>query len=68
MGQTMKVNELKEMTMEELDQQLVDIKKEQFNLKLQQVSGQLENPARMKELRRTVARIKTIQNAKKVEG
>ncbi len=64
----MKVKELKEMTMEELDQQLVDIKKEQFNLKLQQVSGQLENPARMKELRRTVARIKTIQNAKKVEG
>jgi large subunit ribosomal protein L29 len=64
----MKVNELKEMTMEELDVQLADIKKEQFNLKLQQVSGQLENPARMKELRRTVARIKTIQNAKKVEG
>ena len=64
----MKVNELNEMTMEELDLQLVDIKKEQFNLKLQQVSGQLENPSRMKELRRTVARIKTIQTAKKVEG
>lgn len=64
----MKVNELKEMTMEELEQQLVDIKKEQFNLKLQQVSGQLENPARMKELRRSVARIRTIQTAKKVEG
>ena len=64
----MKVNELKEMTMEELDQQLVEIKKEQFNLKLQQVSGQLENPARMKELRRTVARVKTIQNQKKAEG
>ncbi|MDF7801379.1 50S ribosomal protein L29 [Pontiellaceae bacterium B1224] len=64
----MKVNELKEMTSGELEQQLVDIKKEQFNLKLQQVSGQLENPSRMKELRRTVARIKTIQTAKKVEG
>ena len=64
----MKVNELKEMTLEELDLQLVDIKKEQFNLKLQQVSGQLENPARMKELRRMVARIRTIQTAKKVEG
>ncbi len=63
----MKVNELKEMTNEELDQQLVEIKKEQFNLKLQQVSGQLENPARIKELRRTVARIKTIKTAK-VEG
>ena len=64
----MKVNELKEMTVEELDQQLAEIKKEQFNLKLQQVSGQLENQARIKELRRSVARIKTIQNAKKVEG
>jgi len=64
----MKVKELNEMTMEELQQQLAEIRKEQFNLKLQQVSGQLENPARMKELRRTVARIKTIQNAKKTEG
>ena len=63
----MKVKEIKEMTMEELDQQLQDIKKEQFNLQLQQVSGQLENPARVKELRRLVARIKTIQN-QKVEG
>ncbi len=64
----MKVKNLKEMTMEELNQQLEEIKKEQFNLKLQQVSGQLENPARIKELRRSVARIHTIQNAKKVEG
>ena len=64
----MKVKEIKEMTMEELDQQLEEIKKEQFNLQLQQVSGQLENPARIKELRRSVARIRTIQNQKKVEG
>ncbi len=64
----MKVNDLKEMTMEELDQHVLDIKREQFNLRLQQVSGQLENPARMKHLRRTVARIKTIQNNKKVAG
>lgn len=64
----MKVKELKEMTVEELGQQMEDIKKEQFNLQLQQVSGQLENPARIKELRRTVARIRTIQNQQKVEG
>ena len=63
----MKVKDIKEMTMEELDQQLEDIRKEQFNLQLQQVSGQLENPARVKELRRTVARIKTLQN-QKAEG
>jgi len=64
----MKLKELKEMTVEELEQQLAEIGKEQFNLKLQQVSGQLENPARITQLRRTVARIKTIQNQKKVEG
>jgi large subunit ribosomal protein L29 len=63
----MKVKDIKEMTMEELDQTLEDIRKEQFNLQLQQVSGQLENPARVKELRRTVARIKTLQN-QRAEG
>ena len=63
----MNVKEIRELTPEELDQRLRDIKKEQFNLQLQQVSGQLENPARLKELRRTVARIKTIQN-QKIEG
>ena len=63
----MKMKELQELTMDELDQRLRDIRKEQFNLQLQQVSGQLENPARVKELRRTVARIRTIQN-QKVEG
>jgi large subunit ribosomal protein L29 len=63
----MKVKDLREMTVDELDQQLQDVKKEQFNLHLQQVSGQLENPARVKELRRTVARIKTVQN-QKAEG
>lgn len=63
----MKVQDLKEMTTDELNQQLVDIQKEQFNLQLQKVTGQLENPARIKELRRTVARIKTILNHK-VEG
>jgi large subunit ribosomal protein L29 len=63
----MKVKDLRDMTTEELDQQLQDIRKEQFNLQLQQVSGQLENPARVKDLRRTVARIKTIQK-QKAEG
>jgi large subunit ribosomal protein L29 len=64
----MKVKDLKEMTAQELGHQMDECKKEQFNLKLQQVSGQLENPARIRELRRTVARIKTIQKTKQVEG
>lgn len=63
----MKVKDLKEMTIDELVAKLEDVNKELFNLRLQQVSGQLENAARIKELRRTIARIKTIQN-QKVEG
>jgi len=64
----MKVKELKEMTVAELDVQLNEIREEQFKLKLQQVSGQLEHPSRIRDLRRSVARIKTLQNQKKAEG
>ncbi|OUX37229.1 MAG: 50S ribosomal protein L29 [Kiritimatiellaceae bacterium TMED266] len=64
----MKVKELKEMTVAELDVQLKEIREEQFKLKLQQVSGQLEHPSRIRDLRRSVARIKTLQNQKKAEG
>lgn len=60
----MKVKDLKEKTVEELNQQLEDTQKELFNLRLQQVAGQLENPSRIRELRRTVARIKTLQGEK----
>ncbi len=60
----MKVKDLKEMTVPEMDAHLDDIKKEQFKLRLQKASGKLENPARITELRRTVARIKTLRNMK----
>ena len=53
----------------ELRQQLEDAKKELFTLRLQQVSGQLENPLRIRAVRRSVARIKTAMNqAAKAEG
>ncbi|HKL20574.1 MAG TPA: 50S ribosomal protein L29 [Tichowtungia sp.] len=62
-------NELKDMTAEELQAQLDDAKKEMFTLRLQQVSGQLENPLHIRTLRRTIARIKTIMNqASTAEG
>ena len=64
----MKVKELKEMTVAELDVKLQEIREEQFKLKLQQVSGQLEHPHRIQEMRRMVARIKTLQQQKKAEG
>ena len=55
------------MTIDELEVQLSEIYKEQFKLKFQKGSRQLENPSRIKELRRNVARIKTLQNEKKAE-
>lgn len=64
-----KVKQLTDLTRVELQQQLDDAKKELFNMRLQQVSGQLENPLRIRAVRRSVARIKTVMNqAAKAEG
>lgn len=56
----MKIKELREMTVEELTTKRRELKHEMLNLRLQQQSGQLENPARLHLLRRDVARIETI--------
>jgi large subunit ribosomal protein L29 len=58
--------ELRNMTIDQLDDQLVKLKKEQFNLRFQQASGQLENVARIRQVRRAIARIKTIARQKQV--
>jgi large subunit ribosomal protein L29 len=60
-----KSKELKEMTAAELVNRLEDTQKELFNLRMQQVAGQLENPVRIRQVRREVARIKTLLNAQK---
>ena len=52
------------MTLDELDDQLAKLKKEQFNLRFQRASGQLENTARVREVRRDIARIKTVRAQK----
>ena len=57
-----KTKELKDMTSGELQEQLDDAKKELFNLRLQQVWGQLENPLQIRAVRRSIARVKTILN------
>ena len=57
-----KTKELIDMTAAELQEQLADAKKEMFTLRLQQVSGQLENPLQIRSVRRSIARIKTIMN------
>jgi large subunit ribosomal protein L29 len=61
----MKPEEIRTMTPDQLDEQLVKLKKEQFNLRFQRASGQLENTSRVREVRRDIARIKTVQVEKK---
>ena len=56
----MKAEELRGQTKDQLTDQLVDLRKEQFNLRFQKVSGQLENTARVRQVRRDIARIKTV--------
>lgn len=61
----MKAKEVRGKTIDELDDELVRLKKEQFNLRFQAASGQLENTARVREVRRDVARVKTIARQKR---
>ncbi len=56
----MKVEDVRQKTVDELTQQVLDLKKEAFNLRFQRASGQLENTARVREVRRDIARIKTV--------
>ncbi len=56
----MKAAELRAKGAEELREQLLQLKKEQFNLRFQKASGQLEHTSRVREVRRDIARIKTI--------
>ena len=56
----MKVNEIRNLTTEEINKKIDETKEELFNLRFQQASGNLEKPSRIRELRRTVARLKTV--------
>ncbi|HRO13907.1 MAG TPA: 50S ribosomal protein L29 [Paracoccus sp. (in: a-proteobacteria)] len=58
----MKAQDLKDKTPEQLREQLVALKKEAFNLRFQQATGQIEGTARMRSVRRDVARVKTVMN------
>ena len=61
----MKANELRAKTQVELSANLEELLKEQFNLRMQQGTGQLSRPSRVKEVRRDIARIKTLLNEQK---
>ena len=56
----MKADDLRSKTADELRDAVMDLRKEQFNLRFQKASGQLENTARAREVRRDIARVKTI--------
>ncbi|MGB0411159.1 MAG: 50S ribosomal protein L29 [Pikeienuella sp.] len=60
----MNANELRDKTPDQLRDELVSLKKEAFNLRFQQATGQLENTARMRQVRRNVARVQTVLNQK----
>ncbi len=64
----MSAAELRDKTPDQLREELVNLKKEQFNLRFQAATGQLENPARMKTVRRDVARVLTVLNEKAAEA
>lgn len=56
----MKASELRDMTTQELDNKLADLKSELFNLRFQLATGQLDNPMRIKAVRKDIARVKTV--------
>jgi len=60
----MNAQELRDKSADQLNEQLSDLKKEAFNLRFQQATGQIENTARMRTVKRDVARVKTILNEK----
>ena len=63
----MKASDVRGMTEDQLKDELLKLKKEQFNLRFQQATGQLENTVRQRQVRRDIARIQTIARQKRVE-
>ena len=56
------IDDIKVKTDDQLQQELLELKREQFNLRFQSATNQLEKPSRVRVVRRTIARIKTLQN------
>jgi large subunit ribosomal protein L29 len=62
----MKAADIKTMTVDQIDDEVLKLKKEQFNLRFQRATGQLENTSRVREVRRDIARLKTVARQKRV--
>jgi len=63
-----KPDDVRAMTLDQLDDELLKLKKEQFNLRFQRATGQLENSSRVRVVRRDIARIKTIAHQKRAQA
>ena len=64
----MKPIEIRKLSTEEINKKIKESKEELFNLRMKQATGSLENPTRIRELRKTVARLKTILKERELEG
>ena len=64
----MKAADVKQKSNDELAEQLIDLRKESVNLRFQRASGQLENPGRVRQVRRDIARIKTVIKERSISG
>jgi large subunit ribosomal protein L29 len=62
----MKIGDIRTFTLDQLEDELIKLKREQFNLRFQKATSQLTNTARVREVRRTIARIKTVELEKRV--
>jgi large subunit ribosomal protein L29 len=63
----MKAEDIRVMTADQINDEVLKLKKEQFNLRFQRATGQLENTARVRQVRRDIARLKTIARQKKAK-
>jgi large subunit ribosomal protein L29 len=61
----MKAADIRTMTIDQIDDEVLKLKKEQFNLRFQRATGQLENTARVRDVKRDIARLKTIAQQKR---
>ena len=65
MKTSQRISDLRAMSTDQLQDELVKLKKEQFNLRFQRATGQLENPSRIRAVRRDIARVQTTASAKR---
>ncbi|MHC1760308.1 MAG: 50S ribosomal protein L29 [Negativicutes bacterium] len=64
----MKAKEIRDLNASEMDQKVAGLKEELFNLRFQIATGQLENPMRIREVKKAIARIKTIQRESEIKA